>query len=82
MQLRAYIYAMPEDIADVGSMAWDMGISRSSFQHMYKKMFGVSVMTDVISARMERASQLHCNDKSQRKGKWLRGAVILMNMVL
>ena len=58
MQLRAYIYAMPEDIADVGSMAWDMGISRSSFQHMYKKMFGVSVMTDVISARMERASQL------------------------
>mgnify|MGYP001309350120 FL=1 len=58
MQLRAYIYAMPEDIADVGSMAWDMGISRSSFQHLYKKMFGVSVMTDVISARMERASQL------------------------
>lgn len=58
MQLRASIYAMPENIADVGSLAEDMGISRSGFQHLYKKIFGVNVMTDVINARMERASQL------------------------
>ena len=58
MQLRASLYAMPENIADVGSLADDMGISRSGFQHLYKKIFGVNVMTDVINARMERASQL------------------------
>lgn len=68
MQLRAYIYAMPEDIADVGSMAWDMGISRSSFQHMYKK----NVWSERHDRRYKRTNgksqSASCNDKSQRKG--------------
>ena len=33
-------------------------MSRSGFQHLYKKMFGVSVTGDVISGRLERAKRL------------------------
>ncbi|WP_295208604.1 AraC family transcriptional regulator [Ruminococcus sp.] len=58
MQLRSSIYAMPEDITDVDSLAENMGLSRSGFQHLYKKLFGVNIMSDIINARMERAKQL------------------------
>ena len=33
-------------------------MSRSSFQHLYKKMFGTSVMKDVTKGRIERAKRL------------------------
>lgn len=35
-----------------------MGMSRSGFQHSYKKIFGVSVMSDIIAGKMKRAQQL------------------------
>lgn len=57
-QLRTMIFTMPESVPDVGKMASDMGMSRSGFQHLYKKMFGASVMTEVITARVERAKRL------------------------
>lgn len=57
-QLRSKIYTLPEEITDVGSMAAAMGMSRSGFQHSYKKIFGVSVMSDIISGKMKRAQQL------------------------
>lgn len=52
------IFTMPESVPDVGKMAANMGMSRSGFQHLYKKMFGASVMTEVITARVERAKRL------------------------
>ncbi len=57
-QLRSRIYAMPETVPDVDGMADEVGMSRSGFQHLYKKMFGVSVMTDIITARLDRAKRL------------------------
>ena len=58
LHFRSKIYTMPESITDVGQMAEDMGMSRSGFQHTYKKFFGVNVMTDVIKSRVERAKEL------------------------
>lgn len=57
-QLRAQIFTAPDLIPDVSGMAQMMNMSRSGFQHMYKKMFGVSVMTDVINGRLDRAKRL------------------------
>ncbi|MGN0593514.1 MAG: AraC family transcriptional regulator [Ruminococcus sp.] len=56
--LRNNIYTMPESITDVDQMAKDMGMSRSGFQHLYKKIFGVSVMQDIMRSRMAFAKQL------------------------
>lgn len=57
-QLRALIYTVPESVSDIDKMSEDMGMSRSGFQHLYKKMFGVSVMTDVINGRLDKAKRL------------------------
>lgn len=56
--LRTKIYTMPEAIDDVDSLAKDAGMSRSGFQHLYKRMFGVSVITDIINGRISRAKRL------------------------
>ena len=57
-QLRNEIFTQPDAITDVSEMARALGMSRSGFQHLYKKMFGVSVMTDVISSRIQKAKRL------------------------
>ena len=59
-QLRTRIFTMPNTIGCVEDMATEMGMSRSGFQHLYKKMFGVSVMTDVINGRLDHAKRLLC----------------------
>ncbi len=56
--LRSIMFSYPETIADVGTMANDMGMSRSGFQHLYKRIFGVSVMQDITAARISYAKHL------------------------
>lgn len=58
VQLRSKIYSMPEEISSISQLATELGMSRSGFQHTYKRIFGVSAQTDIISARMERAKEL------------------------
>ena len=38
-QLRTAVFTMPETIGSVDEMAEYVGMSRSGFQHLYKKMF-------------------------------------------
>lgn len=57
-QIRTEIYTKPDTFKDVDDMAASVGMSRSGFQHLYKKMFGVSVIYDVISARVHIAKRL------------------------
>ena len=57
-QLRSKFYNMPENIPDISSMADEIGMSRSGFQHLYKRVFGVSVSTDIIEGRIARAKRL------------------------
>lgn len=57
-QLRTLIFTAPNDIPDIDEMAAELKMSRSGFQHLYKRMFGVSIMTDVIRGRIDRAKRL------------------------
>ena len=57
-ELKSLMYTAPCEVPDVGTMAEKMGMSYSGFQHFYKKMFGVGVMTDVINGRIEYAKRL------------------------
>ena len=39
-------------------MAKDLSLSRSRFQHLYSETFGTSVTKDIISSRLNKASEL------------------------
>lgn len=56
--LRAQIFSAPGEIGSVDQMAAKMGVSRSGLQHMYKKMFGVPISTDVIASRINYSKKL------------------------
>lgn len=57
INLRRMIYDEPDRSMNVSEMAKFVGMSRSGLQHNYKKMFGVSVINDVISGRIEQAKR-------------------------
>ena len=56
--LRTKIYNDPGNAWNIDSLAHELTMSRSSFQHLYKKIFGVTAMNDVIAARIELAKFL------------------------
>lgn len=56
--LRSDIYNFPSKKWTVKTLAESVDLSESYFQHLYKKYFGISVMSDVISARIKTAKQL------------------------
>lgn len=56
--LRNKIYSNPEEMTNVSEIARQMGMSYSGFQHLYKKIFGVSVMSDIKKSRFELAARL------------------------
>lgn len=58
MIVRNIIYANPHKITGVNEMAQFVGMSYSGFQHLYKKIFGVSVMNDILKSRIEHAKVL------------------------
>lgn len=58
IDLRAKIYRNPQMKWNVDSMAADVNMSRSYFQHLYSEVFGVSCMTDVISGKIEKAKEI------------------------
>ena len=57
IQLRNQIYGQPQNKWNIDDMSQMMLLSRAYFQRLYKKEFGVSVMTDVINARMNLAKR-------------------------
>lgn len=52
--LRNDIYNNPQAPRNVDSMASQLSMSRSAFQHNYKKIFGKSVLCDIINSRINR----------------------------
>ena len=56
--LRTKIYNDPAHEWNVDGLAHELTMSRSSFQHLYKKMFGVTPINDVITGRTEHAKYL------------------------
>lgn len=56
--LRSKIYSDPANDWSIEWLSHELAISHSSLQHMYKKLFGVTPMNDVILARVEHAKYL------------------------
>lgn len=52
--LRNNIYNNPQIDRTVDSMAQELSMSRSAFQHNYKNIFGKSVINDIINSRLRR----------------------------
>jgi len=57
-ELRNEIYRYPQKNATVSELAARLTMSKSYFQHIYKDLFGCSVMSDMITARLEHAKYL------------------------
>lgn len=58
IELREKIYRNPQRKWNVDLMAADVNMSRSYFQHVYREIFGVSCMTDVINGKIEKAKEI------------------------
>ena len=58
IELREKIYRNPQLKWNVDTMAADVSMSRSYFQHIYREMFGVSCISDVISGKIEKAKEI------------------------
>lgn len=56
--LRSKIYSMPQHEWNVEGLAHELTMSRSNFEHTYKKTFGISPMNEVINSRLEHAKFL------------------------
>ncbi|MNC24569.1 Arabinose operon regulatory protein [compost metagenome] len=56
--LRNELYSSPGNRHGVESLAASVNLSKSYFQHLYKELFGVSVMTDIINGRVDYAGYL------------------------
>lgn len=57
-ELRSAIYRDPITFSNVKFIAEHMNMSCSGLQHLYKRLFGVNVSTDIISSRILRAKEL------------------------
>lgn len=58
IDLRAKIYRNPQLKWNVDTMAADVNMSRSYLQHIYREVFGVSCISDVISSKIEKAKEI------------------------
>jgi len=55
LELRAKIYNNPQEKWTINRMCREMNVSQSYLQHIYKDIFQISCMNDVINARIEQA---------------------------
>ena len=53
--LRSQIYSNPKYNWNIEDLAHRLTMSRSHFEHTYKKLFGISPMNEVINSRLEHA---------------------------
>jgi AraC family transcriptional regulator, arabinose operon regulatory protein len=63
-KLRNQLYSSPNSSYTVDMLASSVNVSRSYFQHLYKELFGCSVVTDLINARLDYAKYLLTNTNS------------------
>lgn len=58
VKIKTDIYNNPSDKYTIESLAQRLNLSKSYFQHLYKKYFDTSPISDVINSRIEIAKQL------------------------
>lgn len=64
-ELRTRIYREPAAVPTVAELAEEMKISVSGLEHLYKKAFGTSVISDIVNARLSCAKKLLMSTKLQ-----------------
>ncbi len=57
-ELRNELYSSPQTHLSVEEIASRVNLSKSYFQHIYKELFGCSVVSDIIQSRLEYAKYL------------------------
>ncbi|KRE32646.1 helix-turn-helix domain-containing protein [Paenibacillus sp. Soil522] len=57
-ELRGELYSSPQTHLPVEKIASRVNLSKSYFQHIYKELFGCSVVSDMINGRLEYAKYL------------------------
>jgi AraC family transcriptional regulator of arabinose operon len=57
-ELRNRLYNLPQARFSVDELAASVNLSKSYFQHIYKELFGCSVLDDIIRSRLEYAKYL------------------------
>lgn len=57
-ELRDELYSAPHTHIPVEAIASRINLSKSYFQHIYKELFGCSVVSDIINSRIEYAKYL------------------------
>ncbi|WP_028609013.1 helix-turn-helix domain-containing protein [Paenibacillus harenae] len=57
-ELRSELYSSPQTHLTVENIASRVNLSKSYFQHIYKELFGCSVVSDMINSRLEYAKYL------------------------
>jgi AraC family transcriptional regulator, arabinose operon regulatory protein len=57
-ELRNELYRSPDNPYTIDELASRVNMSKSYFQHLYKELFGCSVITDIINGRLEYAKYL------------------------
>jgi AraC family transcriptional regulator of arabinose operon len=66
--IRTKIYNQPYNDWSIDWLSHELAMSRSTFQHLYKKYFHVTAIQDIINSRTEHAQYLlHTTDLSIRK---------------
>lgn len=60
-ELRGELYSSPQTHLSVEMIASRVNMSKSYFQHIYKELFGCSVVSDIINSRLEYAKYLLWN---------------------
>ena len=58
VNLRAEIYNMPDYNWSIDGISRQLNLSMSYFQHIYKRLFGTSVINDVINSRISHSKKL------------------------
>ncbi len=58
LTVRNKVYSHPEEQRDIDWVAHETSMSRSSFQHLYKKFFGVTFIQDLLNSRITFAKML------------------------
>lgn len=59
--IRNKVYSRPYEMRTIQSAAHEVRMSKSNFQHQYKKYFGVTFIQDLINSRVEYAKTLLTN---------------------
>lgn len=60
-QIRNKIYSHPYEQITIDSIAHEVRMSKSNFQHLYKKYFRITFIQDLINSRIEYAKMLLLN---------------------